>query len=244
MMLAGCSDGDDDAAPTVQECETDGLVLNETQGVCVAPPPVATVTLEGLPDTVQAYDTIGFQWILDTYKPENHAMSTQARVATESTPADNTTRPEEFGELVTEMEHQNFAPGQSYDAEYQPTEPGTYYFRAYAVVETVHVWSDEVAVQVTEVAPTGETTTVTLDTGAGVQGTDLGETAIAIGDAVVFQNDDLVEHTLTSTTGDPAFEVAVAAGAASDPVDFLVPGTWGYTSDAPQPPTGSIRVTV
>lgn len=245
VALAGCADeGDDTPALTEEDCAALGLVLGEeevmhesdngtmehhSEPACVPAGPPATVTVQGVPATVQAYTPIDVTWVLNTQKDEAHAMrtdvrfDTQANVGTDCTPAADLQKPDDWGQELGKAEHQNFEDGQSYSATWTPAEPGMYCFRAYALVSQTNVWSEAVTVEVTEVQPTGTTHTVTI-MGPGPFGSMApADLAITLGDAVDWANEDLDAYTISSTTGPEAFTTTPGT-----PFTFLVPGSWSY----------------
>lgn len=242
--LAGCTgDGDDEPQPlTEADCEAQGLVLGEnetfdnetgehhTEPACVEPGPPATLTIEGLPANASAYAQVSFQWALGTEEEESHAMRTEVRVATESTPADERTKPDDWGESVALKEHQNFVDGQSYDATFSTDTPGTYHFRAYGLVSQTNVWSEEYVLTVDPIEPTGTTHTVTLSGGGlpQVSSADPADLTIALGDAVAWETDDPAgDWTVHSLSGPESFETT----AGGDAVTFLVPGSYTWEGD-------------
>lgn len=263
--LAGCSDDDGDNTSHQEECPDDhdamsgdamdgamsgdamdGTMDHSAHGHdCPTDGPPATVTLTGLPATATVYEKLSFQWVLDTEAEESHAMRTEVRVANASMAVTNETGPDAYGELVQQKEHQNFGPDTAFDATFTPEEEGTYYFRAYAVVSGVHVWSEESAVEVGPVQPTGDSTTVTVDAGSAVTGATLDGATITVGDGIVIQNDDLIEHAFTFTPegGGDGFTENVAAGESSNAIVFLTLGSWDFQSDSgAQAVTGSVQV--
>lgn len=244
LALAGCTDGDDGPPDPLTEadCEAQGLVLGQnetfdnetgehtTEPACVSPAPPATLTIDGLPDAVPAYAQVSFQWVLWTEAEESHAMRTEVRVATESTPADERTRPDDWGESVALKEHQNFVDGQSYDATFSTDTPGTYHFRSYGLVSQTNVWSQEYVLTVDRIEPTGTTHTVTVSGGGlpEASSADPEDLTIALGDAVAWTTDDPAgDWTVHSTSGPESFETT----AGGDAVTFLVPGTYGWEAD-------------
>jgi len=247
VLLAGCSGGEEETndAPSRQECEAQGLELRTENGTlaCREPLPPASVSLEGVPDTTEAYRSVAFSWVLEAPGGSGHAMLTQVRVRTASAGVNASDPPEAYGIEVARKEHQDFQSGARYDAAYESRVAGTFYFRAYALVNQTHIWSEEVVLEVTEVQPTGETGTVTLPAAAVAQGADPAEITIQLGDTVTFQNDDVLPRTITITGPSEIAAVEVAMQSSGPTEAFLVPGSYTWTSDEPaQPVTGSIQV--
>ncbi len=255
-FLAGCTD-DPHTHGEAFTCP-DGTVLqpgnftdhhNETFDLSVQCPvteevPPASAAVVDLPATTTTFRPLNFGWVLDTPEDEAHAMLTEVRVSSTSADTQDLAGPETFGTTVTKKEHQNFESGKRYDAEWTPNEPGTFYLRAYAEVFGSDIWSPEVAIEVNPVEPTGTTITITITEGGPLlAGADPSEVEATLGDAIVFQNDDLFAHSFTWTTAPMGLQdFAVAAGASSDPFILLVPGSYQYTSDDMQPVRGSINV--
>lgn len=104
----------------------------------------------------------------------------------------------------------------------------TVYLRAYALVEGVAAWSDEVTVTVEAPAdPTiHEVTIGGVGTGPAADYSPV-RLAIAAGDAVVWVNDDGAGHTATDRDG--AWDTgSIAGGASSAPIVFETAGTFLY----------------
>ncbi len=258
IALAGCTGADDHSHGEAFACD-DGTIINpgnftshhnesfDPASECPAPaeePLPATVRIEGLPGASLAYSPVSFRWVLQTDEANAHAMLTEVRANRVSIADDLLEGPETFGVSLAKKEHQNFEDGTGYDGEWRPTEPGTYFLRAYAEVFGRHVWSAEHAVVVDPVEATGNTVTVTISAGGPLlAATEPTDAEAVLGDALVFQNDDLADHTFAWTAGPvdlPAF--TVAGGAATEPLLLLVPGTYTYESDDLQPVTGTVTV--
>lgn len=260
--LAGCAEDEEpkDEGPTAAECEAQGLVLgerdvmtdgmagndsvdgmdhsdhmdHETEPACVSPGPPATVRIDGLPSSVQAYTPVTFDWVLETDAEESHAMRTEVRFDTEVNvgacdPDAELQKPDDWGESAALKEHQNFVDGQSYNGTFTPTEPGNYCFRGYALVSQTNVWSDVYMLNVTAVQPTGVTHTVTASGGgsSALGGLDAQDLPIALGDAVAWETDDPAGSYSITGTGPESFSTSTGG----DAVTFLIPGSYSYDAE-------------
>lgn len=245
VALSGCTDKAEPApALTEEDCAAQGMVLgtqesmdsNESADVtsvpaCVPPGPPATVTIDGLPASTSAYSNVAFTWTLHTdSEDEMHTMDTQIRWA--NAPADEASlgKPDTFGEKLVQKEHQNFFDGQTYDAVFAPETSGTYYLRAFALVNGENLWSPEYILDVSEVAATGTGHTLTLSGGGLPVVTSISTTTLAIGlgDSVAWVTDDPAgSWTITSDTGPASF----ATTSGGDAIVFLIPGSYTYTAD-------------
>lgn len=247
VALAGCSDeGGNDPEITQEYCESLGLILGEhevmtgegdemehhMEPACVDPGPPATVTVEGVPASVQAYTPVTVTWVLHTSFAEAHAMrtdvrfDTQANVGTECTAQDDLMMPDDWGAELGKAEHQNFEDGKSYTASWTPTEPGMYCLRGYALVSQTNIWSEPIIVEVTAVQPTGVTHTVTIEPFGPLGELSPSAVTIALGDAVSWtDNDPIDSFTIDGTSGPATFSTAPGTA-----VEFLIPGSYGYTA--------------
>ncbi len=202
---------------------------------CVPAGPVAAVTLTGMPASTMAYSPVSFEWVLNTETDEElHAMDTQVRVSSESVAADALGTPDTYGDMVSQFEHQNFFDGQTYNGSFVTDVPGTYYFRAYAVVSGENLWSDEVALEVTEVQPTGTTHTITCDNGGAqsLGSCDPDDLDIVLGDAVEWANGNMGgvgSWTIHKVSGPDGQEIDTTAG--GEAVIFRVPGAYVFEAD-------------
>jgi hypothetical protein len=237
LLVSGCSDSAE--APTLT-C-SDGQVKTVVDGseVCQDPPPPVRVELGALPGSMGVYERVTLAWTLQSPGPA-HTMRTEARVSAAS---GQPTGPDTYGEKIGGKEHQDFQPGARFDAEWKPTSAGTYYVRAYALVNGSDYWSNETLVQVTAAQPTDRIEAVTIAPGgpvaASASPTPL---MLDLGDGMVFQNDDVFAHTFT-WSGPVAMEPTVAAlRANTQPIHFLVPGSYRYTSNDAVPITGEVQV--
>lgn len=257
LALAGCSGGSDHQGLDDVACPDGTLVkgsdLEDLDGhhdadfdateACPTPP---QVTLSGLPATLQVYGTSSFNWTVDPGSvAHGHSMLTAIRYSMTSVP-DASASLDNYSKEAVKKEHQDLPVALRGNLTFNV--PGMIYLRAYAQVqgdgyERRDVWSPEVALEILPVQPTGVTHTVTHAMGP-LGELDPNSLTIDLGDAVVFENADLVEHTLTADGG-PAGSVACSMTAAgnngvSDPCIFVVPGSYSYTSDDVQ----SKRLTV
>lgn len=253
LSLSGCLDGGSDPDATGEttlaapDCEAQGLELgiNATTGEteCVEPAPPARVDVLGLPDSVETRTVVDFTWVLHTDAQQSHTMRTEVRFSTESIADEELGGPDDWGESAAMREHQNFVDGQSYDGTWIPDAPGTYYFRAYAVVDATHVWGPEHTVAAVEPGPTGVTHAVTVTACGvpGVGGLEPADLAIARGDAVSWTSGDPDTYAITSTNGPADFSTATGG----DAVTFMVPGSYTYEAIGTLETacTGSIEVT-
>ncbi len=233
IVLAGCAD-DADEPPVLTEADCAAMeqVLEDVNGtlMCVTPPPPASITIEGMPNLSPAHTEIAFAWILDAPTPEAHAMRTEVRVSKESVADEALTGPDDYGKAQAKFEHQDFQPGARYDGLWRPTDAGTYFVRAYALVNGQDIWSQELTVEVTSPEPTGVEHKVTFPFNAAVSGPSPARIEINLGDHVVFQNDGFVARELVFTGPSDVGPVTAPSQGASDAVVFLEPGTYSYSS--------------
>jgi hypothetical protein len=152
--------------------------------------------------------------------------------------------------ILGSMEHQNLPAGpfvSSFRYEY----PGTFYVRAVARIYATGLpektyFSPTVVLNITAVAATGNTTTLTHPVG-NAAGTLAPKTASPmLGDGVVFKNDDVVMHRFTFTkvpAGVMLSPVDVPMQTSSTPVVLTVPGHYEVTTDDIEiPQTASLEV--
>jgi hypothetical protein len=248
VALAGCSDdgaGDEPEITTVY-CESIGLILGEhevmtgegdamephMEPACVDPGPPATVTVEGVPASVQAYTPVTVTWVLHTSFAEAHAMrtdvrfDTQANVGAECTPQDELQMPDAWGMELGKAEHQNFEDGKGYTATWTPTEPGMYCLRGYALVSQTNIWSEPVTVDVTPVQATGVTHDVSIEPFGPLGDLSPAAITIGLGDAVVWTDNDPVDSFAIASSSGPA-SFTTTPGTA---VVFVIPGSYAYTA--------------
>lgn len=255
LALAGCSGSDH--SPLDDVACPDGTVVPgkdleaidahheddfDATSACPEPP---SVTLTGLPATLQVYGTSSFTWTVDPGSVQNgHSMLTAIRYSMTSVP-DEQASLDNYSKEVLKKEHQDLPV--AFGGNLTFNVPGMIYLRAYAMVRGTgysdhDFWSPEIALDVLPVQPTGVSYTVTHSLGP-LDNLDPNELTIDLGDTVVFSNEDLVPHTLTAENG-PAGSVACTmtapANGAADACLYVVPGTYTYASDDVQ----SKRLTV
>lgn len=262
LALAGCS-GDDDAHTAFADFTCpDGAIITAAQqeadaqhheatfdpaSLCPVPP---VVKLEGLPTTLGAFRNAPFTWVVDAGSvAHGHSMLTSIRYGTASVPAPAAMT--DYSTEVIKREHQDLPV--TFKGNLTFTQAGTVYLRAYAQVQGENyarrdVWSQEITLQILPVEPTGTVHTVTH--GAGLL---LGEVTPSepvdalLGDAVQFDNRDVVAHTLTQQSGPSGHdcaEITAAEQATSATCVLNVPGTYEWRTDGQQPKTVTIKVAV
>lgn len=244
LALAGCGEKHDEVEPVT--CP-DGTVLaaqdietmpdhhhggfNATAGCPVAP----SVRLEGVPASLPSYQAGAFSWTLDNGTMQHaHSMLTSIRYSESSVPDAELTEVSKYPSELIKREHQNLPI--TYRGNLTFGKVGTVYLRAYMEVSGKDYWSDEVALEVTPVQPTGTVVEFTIPTGAGVAGdVSPAEAIVKLGDAVAVVNEDVAPRTCTRSSG-PAETAALGdgEGAAASYV-MVVPGTYEYSCDTLQP---------
>ncbi len=255
VALAGCADDAPHNHGVILTC-SDGTVLDSgnftdhhadnftLQDHCPKADPPAISVMLGLSNLSPfTYEPVAATWDITPLLPEGHSMLTELRVSDQ--PGDNLTTPDSFGDVVDKREHQN-TPA-SFEAEWVPKAPGTYYLRAYAENQGDHFWSQPTQVEVLPVEPTGVTHTITISAGGPAASVEPAALSMTIGDAVVWQNDDLLDRHIISTSGPGEFDTgAIGRGAASEPIVLLAPGFYEYSSQDPLSEvaelTGTIQV--
>lgn len=264
--LAGCTDdGDTTPALTEEDCAALGLILgthesmdhdgmehegmdNDTamehnqEPACVPAGPPATVTIDGLPAAGNAYSNIAFTWTLHTDSAdEMHTMDTQIRWATAGVDDASLGKPDTFGDKLAQKEHQNFFDGQSYDAVFAPEEAGTYYLRAFALVNGENLWSPEYMIEVSPVAPTGTSHTITCSNGGIPQLSSCDDPlTITLGDGVSWTTSDPAgSWTITKAGGPDGQDISTTSG--GDEVVFLIPGSYKFEAEGT---LGSVEGTI
>ena len=270
LAVAGCSGGSGGHDVEDVTCP-DGSILTSKQNedsehhhdagynatsLCPVAP---KVVLSGLPTTIQVYDSASFTWAVSPGSVEHgHSMLTSIRYAKASIPDLELVegQMEKYPTEIIKKEHQDLPV--TFKGNMTFNQPGTVYIRAYAQVQgkTVDgadfprrdVWSPEVVLEVLPVQPSGREVVITHSTGFTASNLDGPTDPILIGDALRFNNAEVLELTLTQTSapdGAPACELT--AGPSEDSAEtclLIVPGTYEFeTNDVPQKKTVTISVT-
>lgn len=264
LALAGCSGGGGSHDAADVTCP-DGTILTAEQieahaghhedgfnatTLCPEPP---QVTLSGLPATIQVYDSASFTWAVDAGSAaKGHSMLTSIRYAKASIPDAELVegQMEKYPTEIIKKEHQDLPV--TFKGNMTFNQPGKVYVRAYAQVQGEglqrrDVWSPEVVLDVLPVQPSGREAVITHSSGFAVSNLDGPSDPVLIGDALRFNNAELIELTLTQTSapaGAPPCELTAAPSENSAETCLLVvPGTYTFeTDDVPQPKTVTIDV--
>lgn len=274
LLLAGCSGNGGESSTTAgPSCANagpnhgDGHNHASHAAGCdgnrtLAPP---SVRLDTAPASVQVYRSINVTWtILPGEYTKGHSMLSKVMLSHHSVPTSELVGPDSYGvKEIGRTEHADLADGTgktvtvtSPAGTFSPDLQGTRYIRVYAQIraeglEDKDYWSDEVAINVTAVQPTGVTHTVTHGAGGFQGGLDPDEVNARLGDALSFANEDVVEHTFTLASGPagcPFAPIKVPAGVPtaappSTPVLLLCPGSFSFeTDDVPTMLTVAINV--
>lgn len=260
LALAGCSGGGDHSgaqdftcadgsvvpAATIEAADDHHDAAFDPATLCPVPP---QVTLTGLPASLQVYGTSSFEWSVNPGSVlHGHSMLTAIRYSMSSVPDGQATL-DTYSKEVLKKEHQDLPV--SFRGNLTFNVPGPIYLRAYAQVQgdgydRRDVWSPEVMLEILPVQPTGVVATVVHAVGP-IGGLDPNDIQLNLGDALVFQNDDLLAHDLTATSGPAgsvACDLAAAAGDVSEPCVFIVPGSYTFTTDDVQPKSVTVSVVV
>ena len=244
LALAGCGEKHEAVEPVT--CP-DGTVLgaeqieampehhhgsfNATAGCPVAP----SVRLEGVPASLASYRAGSFSWTLDNGTMVHaHSMLTSIRYSETSVADADLTEIGKYPSELIKREHQNLPI--TYRGNLTFGKVGTVYLRAYMEVSGKDYWSDEVALEVTPVQPTGTVVEFTIPPAAGVAGeVTPAEAILALGDAIKVVNEDVQARGCTRTSG-PAETSSIGdrEGDAESWV-MVVPGTYEYSCDTVQP---------
>ena len=260
LAISGCN-GDKKEADLEDVTCPDGTVVTSDQleatdghheegfdpmSLCPVPP---KVTLTGVPTSVQAYGKAPFSWSVDPGSVlHGHSMLTSIRYSTAAV-ADAEASLETYAKEVIKKEHQDLPV--TFKGNMTFNTPGKVYVRAYAQVQGEgydrrDVWSPEVVLEVLPVAPTGVVQAISHPMLAGELSGPEGN--LQLGDAVGFDNRDLLDHTLTLTSAPPgaaACTLAAAGQAVSSGTCVLtVPGSYEFVSDDAQPKSISVSVAV
>lgn len=262
LALSGCSGGDGGHTSLTDFTCPDGSIVTAAQQeadeahhadtfdpltLCPIPP---QVLLQGLPATLGAYRNAAFTWVVDPGSvTAGHSMLTSIRYGDASVATVGAV--EDYANELVKKEHQDLPV--TFKGNLTFTQAGTVYLRAYAQVQGENyarrdVWSDEVAIEILPVTPTGTVHTVTHATGLTLGEVTPAEPVDAVlGDAVQFNNEDLASHTLTLASGPkgaPCAEITAGATETSAACVLDVPGTYSWRTDDQQPKTVEIRVAV
>lgn len=258
LALAGCSGGDGGPKYEAVTCP-DGTVLtpeqveeavkNHTAGghdhgaavagsnatgglavdVCPVPP---SVSLEGVPPSLQAFRAASFRWSLDQGSLEHaHSMLTSIRWGDRSVPDRDLTNTNKYPNELIKREHQDLPV--SYQGNLTFAKVGKVYLRAYAQIQGADYWSPEVALNVTPVPPTGTVHDVTHGPGDFLSPPTPAEVSAVLGDAVRLVNEDpIAARTCSFSSGPSAVNpLSAPAGGESEPVLLVVPGIYEFTCD-------------
>lgn len=254
-ILAGCADDEPHSHGVIYTCG-DGTVVDSAnftehheanftiEEQCPLPPPPAISVVLTLSNASPfAFEPVSATWEITPLLPEGHSMLTELRVA--SAPGEGLAGPDTFGEVVDKREHQN-TPA-SFDGEWVPPAAGVYYLRAYAENQGAHFWSEPVMAEVVPVEPTGVVHTITVGAGGPAATLDPPSLSMTVGDAVVWQNDDVISRRFVNTTGPLGFDTGdIGAGEASEAIVLLAPGVYEYVSrdqlEGLEQLTGTIQV--
>jgi hypothetical protein len=203
--------------------------------VCIVPP---SVTLEGLPATLQAFKQASFRWSLDNGSIAHaHSMLTSIRYSPTSVPDSDLTEVTKYPSELIKREHQNLPV--AYSGNLSFSKVGTVYIRAYAEIQGEPYWSDEVMLQVTEVAPTGTVHTVTHGPGLFASPVTPSSVSAVLGDAVQLDNQDAVPYTCSFDKGPAQVDALTAESMQmSNIVLLVVPGSYTFVCDEPVQPSG------
>ncbi len=261
LAVSGCSGDGGHASRTDFTCpdgsiitaarqETDSTHHEAAFDPATLCPIAPRVLLQGLPATLGAYRSAAFTWAVDPGSvAHGHSLLTSIRYGNTSVATVGAV--EDYASELVKREHQDLPV--TFKGNLTFTQAGMVYLRAYAQVqgETYarrDVWSDEVAIAIQPVAPTGTVHTVTH-----AAGLLLGEVTPAepldalLGDAVQFDNQDVTSHALTLSDGPKGascIEITADAGQTSAACVLEVPGTYTWQTDDEQPKTVEMRVTV
>lgn len=258
-MLAGCAAKDHAVAvficPDGQTLDLNSFPDHAEPGFNALSkcPVLPSMAILGLPAQLTAYTPGTFAWELrnGTYGTKGdpaHSMLSMIRLATSPVPDAELAGkgPEAYGKEVDGLkrEHQNL-PSERFTGALTLDTPGSYYVRGYMQVRApglangteLNVWTSESKVTVMPVQPSGATHTATHSPGAAAGEFKADTATYALGDAVILDNQDALEHTFTfeGPGGATLPDVKVAMLAKSDPVALLKPGSWRIHVDETVP---------
>lgn len=265
LALAGCQDKGAGHAAEPVTCP-DGTVLSaedienltaeqgtdhhaggfDATALCPVEP---SVTLEGIPASLQAFTQATFQWSVAGGSIKGaHSMLTSIRYSMASVPDSGLTEVGKYPSELIKREHQ--ALPVAYNGTLSFAKPGVVYLRAYATVQGEGVpaadyWSDEVALEVTEVEPTGTVHTIVKGPGDFLSAPSPATTSALLGDAIELDNQEPVPRTCSFKGGPAQVEALSAAGQArSNQVLLLVPGAYEFSCDTAQPTGFAVNVSL
>jgi plastocyanin len=240
LALAGCGEDHDSVQPVT--CP-DGTVLSgedieghpdhHSEGFDPAKgcPVKPSVTLSGVPATLQAFKAGAFSWTLDNGSFEHaHSMLTSIRYAEASVPDAELTATTKYPAELIKREHQDLPI--TYKGNMTFSKVGKVYLRAYMEVAGKDYWSPEVALEVTPVVPTGKVVDFEQGMGDFAAPVAPAEQIVVLGDAIRLVNADVREHTCTWLSGPVSVGPLVApADGESEAFVMEVPGTYEFGCD-------------
>lgn len=253
LALAGCSDDDGGHEAEAVTCP-DGTVLTpdliedsehhhmegfNATSLCPEEP---SVSLEGIPASLQVFKSAGFRWTIDNGSMHHaHSMLTSIRFSSSSVPDRDLTNVNKYPNELIKREHQDLPV--SYEGNMSFSRVGKVYLRAYAEIAGVDHWSPEVVINVTPVPPSGRVIDITHGPGDFASPPEPSEVPAVIGDAIRLVNEDFIPHTCSFANG-PAAVGALEAPAqgTSAEVLLLVPGTYVFECDELQAQSFTVNV--
>lgn len=262
LALAGCSGGKEGArfqdvacpggvtltADDIEAAEGSGADGFDPATLCPVPP---AVLLTGVPATVQVYGEAPFSWAIDPGSVNRgHSMITEIRYSDKPIP-DGEASITTYSKSVIKKEHQDLPV--TFKGNMTFTTVGKVYVRAYAAVQGENpngtkfdrrdVWGPEIVLDVLPVQPTGTLATITH--ALGPLDPLEGPTSANLGDAVSFDNQDLVEHTLTlgaRPSGVADCVLTASGGPSADTCLLTAPGSYTFETDDVDPKTFLLSV--
>jgi hypothetical protein len=195
-----------------------------------------SVTLTGIPASLQSYKTAAFKASLDagTSTPA-HSMLLSVRWYDRSVADADLTNINKYPNELVKKEHQNLPV--TYDMTMTFAKVGKVYVRAYMEQGGNDYWSKEYAIDITPVQPTGKTVAVTLDQ-TGKPSPD--SVSVVLGDAVQVTSNYLGPDTCKWSSGpnggptDNFATAGMAPSSTSNAVVYTAPGVYVYQCQDPQ----------
>jgi plastocyanin len=249
LALAGCSSK---SGPDNYTCQKTGRVIDlstvegsgkkgfDPESACPAPIP-PSVSFSRLPAGMTAYFPAVATWAVSPGNyTSGHSMLTQLMWSGHPMATDKLQGPATFSANAPLAMYAHQDVPAKFDGKIKFEKPGTYYLRAYAQVRgdglpDTDYWSPEIKLTVNAVNASGKSTEVTHEQGPGLGGQvgKFGPTTVsaALGDAIVLVNKDVVEHKFTFSGVCKNDDVTVGAGAKSDPILMVVPGSCTIKTD-------------